>query len=144
MIRKKETKIQNETITTTLEVIETSPTPNKKYVPHCNNALFVSDITIPDGTALSPGEWFIKTWRMRNIGDCYWTKSYALVFGYGEQMGGKETQIGQIVKPEETVDISIGMLAPKEKGWYAGWWRMKSESGDNFGEFVYVSIQVIN
>ena len=48
---------------------------------------FVKDVTIPDGTQLSAGEVFTKTWRLQNRGTCTWTPDYMLVYTSGDQMG---------------------------------------------------------
>jgi hypothetical protein len=53
----------------------------------CDQAQFVADVTIPDGTSLAPGATFLKTWRLKNIGTCTWTTSYSAVFSSGDQMG---------------------------------------------------------
>jgi inhibitor of cysteine peptidase len=43
------------------------------------NSQFLEDVTIPDGTEVTPGEPFIKTWSLRNTGTCTWDSSYQLV-----------------------------------------------------------------
>ena len=53
----------------------------------CDRAEFVSDETIPDYTTLAPGEVFIKTWRLKNIGTCTWTNAYRVVFESGNALG---------------------------------------------------------
>src|ERR1700690_4030842 len=52
----------------------------------CNWAQFIADVTIPDGTSVTPGATFTKTWRLKNIGNCTWSTSYALVFSSGTAM----------------------------------------------------------
>ncbi|PIU90073.1 MAG: hypothetical protein COS63_04110, partial [Anaerolineae bacterium CG06_land_8_20_14_3_00_57_67] len=52
-------------------------------VTRCDWAQFVADITVPDGASFAPGAAFTKTWRLKNIGTCTWTTSYALVFVSG-------------------------------------------------------------
>ncbi len=41
----------------------------------CNQAAAGNpiDITIPDGTKMTPNESFAKTWRLENVGSCTWT-----------------------------------------------------------------------
>ena len=46
----------------------------------CDWAQFVADVTVPDGTSYAANTAFRKTWRLKNIGACTWTTSYALVF----------------------------------------------------------------
>ena len=81
----------------------------------CDWAQFVADVTVPDGTKYAPGTAFTKTWRLKNIGTCTWTKAYALVFVSGDRMtGDKVTQLKGNVAPGQTVDISIELTAPVE------------------------------
>src|SRR5512135_92899 len=34
----------------------------------CDAASFVTDVTVPDGTAFNAGDAFTKTWRLKNVG----------------------------------------------------------------------------
>jgi hypothetical protein len=117
-------------------------TPGKVGTPICNDSLFVQDVTIPDGTILKPGQDFKKTWRIKNSGFCAWTADYAIGFAYGEQMHGSATKIQKAVGPGGTVDITLNLRAPQNRCWYGSWWRLKTDRGDYFGDFVFVSIQV--
>jgi hypothetical protein len=128
-----------------------SPTPLLSSIPTdtiqlkpalCNDSRFVEDVTIPDMSVLGPGEGFKKTWKMLNTGSCQWTTSYAIAFAYGESMRGKETKLPSDVPPGGMVDVSVYLTAPMVNGWYGGFWRLKSDTGINFGDFVYVSIVV--
>ncbi len=124
---------------------ELSPNPTSALTQKailCNDSLFVEDVTIPDGTILAPEEDFVKTWKYKNTGACKWTTSYKIGFAYGNEMRAIETKLPNSVDPGASVDISLKMTAPKATGWYGGWWRLKSESGVYFGDFVYVSIRV--
>src|SRR5919106_5802545 len=50
----------------------------------CNNAIYIADLTIPDGTVLRPGEDFRKVWQIRNTGSCTWDEGYGLIFIGGD------------------------------------------------------------
>ncbi|MBN1440996.1 MAG: hypothetical protein JW929_16445 [Anaerolineales bacterium] len=108
----------------------------------CNDSLFIEDMTVPDGTILAPGQTFEKTWRLKNIGVCAWTTGYVLGFSHGERMMGAESHLSKPVSPGYTIDVTVQMTAPMENGWYGGWWRLRSNTGENFGDFVFVSILV--
>lgn len=110
-------------------------TPTLTLTPRpCNQATFVTDVTIPDGTELPPNDIFIKTWRLKNVGTCSWTTSYALIFSSGDQMNGPAVQqLTQVVNPGETVDISVELIAPTTPGTYRGYWRLRDASGNSFG-----------
>ena len=47
------------------------------------------DVNVPDNTTMSPGQDFIKTWKIKNIGTCTWGEGYKLIFSYGEKMDGE-------------------------------------------------------
>ena len=41
---------------------------------YCDWVQFVADVTIPDGLPVDPGVALSKTWRLKNIGTCWWNK----------------------------------------------------------------------
>lgn len=111
---------------------------------NCDKAKFVTDVTVPDGTAFSPNEAFTKTWRLRNIGTCTWTSDYALVFVNGEKMGGASPQLLMgSVSPGDTVDISMNLTAPASDGDYVSNWQIRNSSNVLFAK-VYVQIKVVS
>jgi hypothetical protein len=121
-----------------------SPTP----VPGGNSgdrAIFVADVTIPDGKVIAPGATFTKTWRLQNGGTTTWTTSYSLAFASGVQMGDTTSvSLAQSVAPGAQIDISVDMVAPTDPGSYQSYWKMKNTSGQFFDDSVYVLITVGN
>jgi hypothetical protein len=100
----------------------------------CDWAQFVADVTVPDGTTFAPNTAFTKTWRLKNIGTCTWTTSYALVFDTGDRMGGPASvNLSNTVYPGQTVDLSISLTAPAAAGHYIGYWKFKNAAGVLFG-----------
>jgi len=45
----------------------------------CDNSVYVNDVTIPDGTVMTPGQTFTKAWAVQNAGTCTWNTNYRLV-----------------------------------------------------------------
>ncbi len=133
------------TVTPTLEPsltptpIPPTSTPTPTFTPTatprpCNWAEFVADISVSDGTDFQPGTAFTKTWRLRNIGTCTWTRAYMLVFDRGDQMNGQlESGLPGAVRPGETIDVSVDLRAPNQDGTVQGFWKLRSESGVSFG-----------
>lgn len=113
-------------------------------VSTCDNAAYVSDVTIPDGTEITAGESFTKTWAILNTGTCTWTTAYVLTFYSGEDMDGSAPALTAAVAPNETVYISVELTAPSTIGSYTGFWRLANASGTGFGATVYVMITVGN
>jgi hypothetical protein len=109
----------------------------------CDVADFIDDITIPDGTDMSPGQTFTKTWRLKNIGACSWTPSYAVVFSTGASLNGPSVQaLPGNVNSGQTVDISLALTAPSTAGNYRSYWKLRNASGVLFTQF-YVDIDVV-
>ncbi len=114
-----------------LEESLASATPAAKC---SNRAVFVSDVTAPDNTKIAPGQTFTKIWRLRNEGDCTWTRDYAIVFDSGDHLSGPDlSPLPGEVLPKQTVDISLALTAPNDKGVYQGFWKLRAPSGEAFG-----------
>lgn len=118
----------------------TAPTATAPAIPvleeaGCKNqAEFIQDLSIPDGTDMSPHEQFVKSWRLRNTGTCTWSGEYAFVFTDGDQIGAYDASpLPETVQPGETVDLSIAMTAPGFPGTYQGYWLLQDELGNTFG-----------
>jgi hypothetical protein len=108
----------------------------------CEDASYIKDVTIPDGTVLTPGESFTKTWKFRNTGSCNWTSDFSIVFVSGNEMDGASTGIAKTVKPNKIAEISVELTAPDDEGTYYGYWQLEDEYGNTFGDKVYVEIEV--
>jgi len=108
----------------------TDGTPGKK----CDAGEFVSDVTIPDGTSMTPGQAFTKTWRLKNTGSCTWTTSYRVVFDSGVSLGAPASfNLPTSVPPDAIVDISVQMIAPSEIKDYQSNWKLQNATGVTFG-----------
>lgn len=106
-------------------------------------AAYASDVTIPDGTNMEPGEAFLKTWRLSNIGTSTWTTQYALTFVEGEQMSGPASvPLTTNVPPGGAVDISVNLVAPQATGTHRGYWQMRNANGQLFITAIWVEITV--
>ncbi len=115
-----------------------SPTPTS----NCDNAQFITDVTYPDNTVVAPSTNFTKTWRLKNIGTCSWTPSYAVVFFSGDQMSGPSAQaLTGNVNPGQTIDISVNLTSPASNGTKVGYWKLRNAAGVTFAQF-YVQIKV--
>lgn len=109
------------------------PTATPTPIP-CDWAKFVEDVTVKDGTEFAPYSVFTKTWRLMNIGTCTWSRDYSLIFVSGDRMGGPQSiQLPGNVRPGETVDLSVELIAPGPTGKYRGNWQLRSASGVLFG-----------
>lgn len=136
------------TSTPTPTITPTNFTPTATDVL-CNALRYVADVTIPDGTALQPGEVFFKTWRVQNVGSCAWGNNYAIVYHSGFQMNGTSPLfLGVSIQPGQFVNLTVQLTTPTQTGTYRSNWGLQDLEnnffglGDNFDEPFWVEIFV--
>jgi hypothetical protein len=101
------------------------------------------DVTILDGTAMTPGQDFVKTWKIKNTGICAWGEGYGLIYaGYADQMSGEPVPLGTVIQVGQEVDISVNFKAPTAVGEYTSAWQMANAKGVPFGKAIFVKIVV--
>jgi hypothetical protein len=108
----------------------------------CYGLTFVSDVTIPDNTQMTPGKTFTKTWKVLNSGSCAWDAGFKFAFTGGNAMGGVTLTLPSSIAAGAQYDLSVPMTAPSTAGTVQGNWRMSTASGQFFGNEVYVIIVV--
>jgi len=128
--------------TSTLPPLSAFATNTPAVVGGCDNSAYVSDVTIPDNTVVTPGQSMTKTWKVQNSGTCAWTATYKITFVAGNAMGGAATPIGQAVGPGQSVDISVTMVAPTAAGDASGTWRLANDKSVAFGTPLTIVVKV--
>lgn len=123
-------------------------TPAATATTNCNVAQFITDVTIPDGTVMTPGQAFTKKWRIKNIGSCAWS-GYTMVFDSGDVMGGPASKPISALNPGQEVDLEVSLTAPAAAGNYRGYWRITTNGNvlvpvvnGYQGKSFYVDIKV--
>lgn len=124
-----------EQITLTPVPLPTLPPPAASATEDtCYRAKWIQDVTIPDGTRISPSATFTKTWRVQNIGTCTWNTGYALVYDGGHSTGAPaSTALPSNVPPGGTIDVSVIITAPATNGDYIWKFKLRSDNGRVFG-----------
>ncbi|MBI5353285.1 MAG: hypothetical protein HZB50_11650 [Chloroflexi bacterium] len=135
------------TLTPIPQPVNTNP-PAATATSNCNVAQFISDPTIPDGTIMTPGQTFLKKWRIKNIGSCTWT-GFLLVFDSGDSMGAPASKPISDVGPGQEIDLEVSLTAPTPVGSYRGYFRITTNGGvlvpivsGHQGRTFYVDIKV--
>jgi uncharacterized protein YkwD len=115
---------------------ETSPAALPTSDPSTSNAttactdraVLIEDVTIPDNTQVIAGEQFTKTWKLQNTGDCTW-KGYTVAFVSGERMEAPDPVPVPETGANDTVDVSIDLVAPSTDGAYTGNFELHNAEG---------------
>jgi hypothetical protein len=131
------------TPTVTSVVIAVVTNVEGTQVELCDSVAYVADVTVPDGTVMSPGQDFLKTWRIRNTGACPWGAGYVLAYaGYANQMSGQFVAMTEVIQPGQDVEVSVQFTAPSVAGEYLSAWTMRNPQGVTFPEIIFVKIIV--
>ena len=122
----------------TLPAAVASPTlPANMPKTQCASASLVSE-NIPDGKIFAPGEKFTKTWEIKNTSTCTWDTTYKIVFWNGDLLGGAYYyNLPQMVAPDQTLPISLQLVAPQESALYTSEWKLQTPDNINFGVGQY-------
>jgi len=111
--------------------------------PACsNNLLFLSDLSIPDGTLVTPGEMLDKRWQVRNGGSCNWDADYGVRLIAGPGMGVPVQQALYPTTSGTEVVIRMIFTAPDEPGTYRSAWQAYNPQGDVFGDPFFIEVLV--
>jgi hypothetical protein len=124
----------------------TISTPAGTQSAACDIAIYIADVTYPDGSEVVAGAPFIKTWRVKNTGPCTWDQDYTLIFGWGGAGTNWNTTRPSYftanVLPGETLEISVTLTAPIPAGNYGATFRLQNNKGYNFGSSLTVEVTV--
>ena len=122
---------------TEIEATAAEVLPESTATTACTNqAELVQHLSIPPHTSIKNGAVFNKIWRIKNVGTCIWTTNYSLEFVSGDQqLLYSQTSIpfSVEVKPGETVDLSVYLIAPEDLKEFSANWMIKDEAGNMFG-----------
>ncbi|MCA9992312.1 MAG: peptidoglycan DD-metalloendopeptidase family protein [Anaerolineales bacterium] len=121
------------------EILVLAP-PNPGRV---DDAQFVAHVTAPVGAALTPGETFMKTWRVLNRGETAWAAGYTLAFAGGAAFGGPESvALASAIDPGKATNVSVSLTAPTAPGDYVASWRLRNPAGQPFGDPLVIDVKV--
>ncbi len=125
--------------------------PNVTPEPTCTDKVkWMADLTYNDHNmrkppVVEPGAAFQKVWRVKNAGNCTWTPDYYLDFTHGNKpgadMSGGRTYLDKEVRPGETYDLKLDLIAPLQAGVYQGFWNFYNANNKAFAQ-LWVGIKV--
>jgi hypothetical protein len=130
----------------TTEVIDNNSSNlegDKTPTASCTDQLqWMYDLSIPDGSQVSPGAILEKQWQVKNTGTCNWDDKYTLRLTAGVDMGAASPQMLVPARGGSEAVIQIEFTAPVEQGRYRSAWQAYNPSGQPFGDPIFIEIVV--
>jgi len=120
-----------------------TPTQDSTVEDGCGySAMWVADLTVPDGTPFDPREHFTKGWLIRNNGCQPWPEGTRFTFIAGDRMRAPAYVELPEVRVAGEYAVEVPMVAPELCGLYSGYWQLRLPEGDFFGKQFYLDIEV--
>lgn len=107
-----------------------------------DGASFLQDVSIPDGSQISPGGMVDKRWSVENSGSCDWGPDYRLVPQDPNPFVQDEAAALYPARSGTTAVWRVTFQAPQAAGEYLGAWQAVNPEGQAFGDQVFVLISV--
>ena len=123
----------------------TRPTeiPRPTSTPGCTNTLrFLTDLTMPDGSVVSPGQAIDKRWQVENSGTCNWDERYSLRLVEGPELGATSPQALYPARGGTQAIIRILFTASEELGTFRSAWQAYDPQGNAFGDLIFIEVVV--
>ena len=120
-----------------------SEEPIATPTPVCDPYLtYISDLSLPDGTIVEPGQTLDKRWQVENSGSCNWDKRYRLKLVAGPNLGASIDQALYPARSNTQTMIRIIFTAPDESGVQRSAWQAHDPHGEPFGDPIFIEIAV--
>ncbi|PGH10676.1 hypothetical protein AJ80_07432 [Polytolypa hystricis UAMH7299] len=120
-------------------------------------AFFVRD-TIPDGSLVAPGSFFVQSWTLYNPGPSVWPAGCSVRFVGGDVMFNVNTnrpsslshlqssmesvRLEHPVLPLQHAEFDIALRAPEREGRAVSYWRLRAPDGTPFGHKLWCEVEV--
>lgn len=120
-----------------------SEEPIATPTPACEPYLtYISDLSLPDGTIVEPGQTLDKRWQVVNSGSCNWDIRYRLKLVAGPNLGASTDQALYPARSNTQTMIRIIFTAPDDSGVKRSAWQAHDPHGEPFGDPIFIEIAV--
>jgi len=107
-----------------------------------DDAAFVADLTLPDGSTAAPGEELAKQWSVQNTGSCDWGPDYRLVPILPNPLADSNPIALYPARAGTQATWQVTVQVPESSGEVIGRWQAQNPDGVAFGQEVYVVLNV--
>lgn len=109
------------------------------------NAKFIQDVTIPDGSCVTPGSQFLKSWVVMNSGNRPWTHETSINYMSGSSLMKpfmRKVEVPKLLPGEEGI-VSVMFTAPVIPGTYQSHWGFVHKDEETFGDRIWCIVEVV-
>ncbi len=107
-----------------------------------DDAAFISDLTLPDGSPAAPGDGLSKQWSVQNTGTCDWGPDYRLVPILPNPLADGNPVALYPARAGIQAIWQVSIHVPESEGEVIGRWQAQNPDGVAFGQEVYVVLEV--
>ena len=107
-----------------------------------DQARFIEDLSVPDGSRVEPGALIDKRWSVLNSGTCDWGPGYRLIRTDTGLLSGPAELALYPARAGEAAVWQVLLTAPRQPGQHIASWQARSPTGELFGDPVFVLVEV--
>ncbi|MEX2030928.1 MAG: NBR1-Ig-like domain-containing protein [Anaerolineales bacterium] len=108
-----------------------------------DGAQFTEDLSIPDGSEVTPGAQIDKRWSVENVGTCDWGPGYRLVRVSSDGLVGPDEVALYPARSGTRAVWQVVFTAPDSLGEFISEWQAQAPDGARFGDEVFVYVVVV-
>lgn len=105
-----------------------TPTPTEAYC-----IASYTNVNVANNTSMKGGSTFTKTWNLVNGGNAAWGSDFKLMFVSGDSMNASPVELGRIVNPGSSINVSVELTAPVAAGDHQANFMLVTNKGEKFG-----------
>jgi hypothetical protein len=89
-----------------------------------------------------PGEEFVRSWEIKNIGECTWPTDVDVVMVAGYEADVTEQTRILPLEPGEIMELTMTFVSPQDYGTYESVWQLEVAGSNRFGDRLTIEWQV--
>jgi len=130
-----ETKVNDQPVRIPANVVNIIPKPKARFIKDGEEGRHIN---------LVPGQPFQHTWRLMNSGSSEWSNHVTVKCVGGDAIKGSEVSVDvpSGIKPNQTFDAKIDLIAPDVDGRYICYFRLHDHNA-RFGDRIWIDVTVV-
>lgn len=104
----------------------------------------IESVNLEDRTEVAPSQTLIKTWRVKNTGECAWPQGTKLLYIRGNLPSlENDYDISGPVQAGEAVEVNAVVRTPAQPGRYRAFFKLADPDNNRFGRRLWCDLMVV-